>query len=180
MKKQMSEKIEIPEGVSCSYESGKLTCRKDSAELSREIKIPQTQVKVGNNEIVLQCGKGSKNQYKIIKSNIAHIKNMFLGLQDKFVYELEAVSVHFPMTLKAEGDKLTIGNFLGEKTPRHAKILANVEVEIKGQKIKVSSSDREAAGQTAANLEKAAKLKGRDRRIFQDGIFIVEKPRRKS
>ena len=136
-------------------------------------------MKIQGSEIALECKKGNKNHYKKIKSNVTHIKNLFLGLQEKFVYHLEAVNVHFPMTIKVEGNKVTIGNFLGEKVPRHATILPNVDVEIKGQKITVSSHNRDAAGQTAANLEKAARLKGRDRRIFQDGIFITEKPGRK-
>jgi large subunit ribosomal protein L6 len=80
------------------------------------------------------------------------------------------------MTLKVEGSKLAINNFLGEKKPRFAEILPNVNVDIKGQNITVSSPDKEAAGQTAANFEKATKVKNRDRRIFQDGIYIVEKP----
>ncbi len=60
-----------------------------------------------------------------------------------------------------------------------ARIMPNSKVEIKGTDITVTSNDIEMAGQTAANLEKATKVKGRDRRIFQDGIFITEKNGRK-
>ena len=64
---------------------------------------------------------------------------------------------------------------MGEKIDRHAKIAPGVKVDISGSKITVTSSDIEAAGKTATNLEKAARLTGRDRRIFQDGIFITSK-----
>ena len=101
---------------------------------------------------------------------------MFKGINEKFAYKLEACNVHFPMTLKIEGNKLAINNFLGEKTPRHAEILPNVDVDIKGQVITLTSHDKEAAGQTAANFEKATKVRNRDRRIFQDGIYITQKP----
>ena len=41
--------------------------------------------------------------------------------------------------------------------------------------VTVTGSDREKVGQTAANIERACKIKKRDRRVFQDGIYIVSK-----
>jgi len=91
---------------------------------------------------------------------------------------LEICNVHFPMNVKLDGDRVNIKSFLGETTVRVSKVLPNVKVDIKGSHITVSGSDIEATGQTAANLEKATRLIGRDRRIFQDGIFITKKPYR--
>jgi len=166
----------MPSGVSCEFADKTLKCKKGSTELSRKIGIPLMTVRIADNKVFFECGAGNKNDYKIIKSHIAHLKNLFTGLEKEFVYNLEYCNVHFPMTLKAEAGKLTINNFLGEKTPRISKILPGVKVEIKGQKITITSPDKEAAGQTAANFEKATKIRCRDRRIFQDGIFIVSRP----
>jgi large subunit ribosomal protein L6 len=178
MKHPILEKITIPEGISCHYSKNVLVCTKDSKSLERKILVPSTEIKVHGGEIILECKKGNKNNFKGIMSTIAHIKNLFAGLQENFVYQLESCNVHFPMTLKIENDVVKINNFLGEKVPREARILPNVDVKIDGAKITVSSTSREAAGQTAANLEKATKLHGRDKRIFQDGIYITEKPGR--
>lgn len=177
MKRKIIEEIEIPSEISCEFVDSTLKCRKDSNELSRKADIPGIKVKVKDNKIIFECERGNKKEFKIIKSYLAHLKNMFLGLQQSFVYKLEACNVHFPMTLKVEKEKLVIGNFLGEKIPRFAKILPGVNIEVNGQKIMVSSRDKEAAGQTAANFEKATRIKNRDRRVFQDGIFLVERPR---
>tara|TARA_Y100000310_G_scaffold291519_1_gene319532 strand:- start:336 stop:590 length:255 start_codon:yes stop_codon:yes gene_type:complete len=83
------------------------------------------------------------------------------------------------MNVKVDGDKVVIKSFLGETTERVARIMPGAEVEVKGSQITVKSHDIEAAGQTAANLEKATRLTGRDRRIFQDGIYITSKCGRK-
>jgi large subunit ribosomal protein L6 len=177
MKKKFSEELEIPSGISCDFSNSMLTCKKDSQELKKKIDIPFVKTKIENNKVIFSCDSGNQKQYKTMKSFIAHLKNMFTGLQEGYIYRLESANVHFPMTFKVEGDKLTITNFLGEKTPRFARILPGVKVDIKGSKITVASSDKEAAGQTAANFEKATKIKNRDRRVFQDGIYLVERPR---
>ena len=103
---------------------------------------------------------------------------MIAGCQQPFVYKLKVCSGHFPITVKKEGEKIFISNFLGEKIPRVSPILPHVDVKIDKDIIIVSSSDREAAGQTAANLERATYITKRDRRVFQDGCYITEKPQR--
>ena len=176
MKHKIEEIIEIPPGLTCEFRNKNFTCKNNSNEVSRIIDVPRIEIIIRENKIILTAEKGSKKELKMIKSQTAHIKNLFLGLKNKFIYKLEACNVHFPMTLKAENGKLIINNFLGEKVRRLAEILPGVELDIKGPQITLSSHDKDAAGKTAANIERATKIKNRDRRIFQDGIFIVEKP----
>ncbi len=179
MRKYYCETIDIPEGISCDIVEKTIFCKKDSTILSRFISDTEVIVTIKNNQILLECKKGNRHHQSVIKSLKAHLANLFTGLENKFVYALEACNVHFPMTLKVEGDKLIINNFLGERVSRKAKIVPGVNIETKGQKITISSYDKEAAGQTAANIEKATRVRNRDRRVFQDGIYIVSKPKRK-
>lgn len=176
MKQEINEMVKIPEGITCEYTEGILKCSKSSTSLELKLDIPKIEVSVRDGQIMIHSKKANRVQRKTVNSVIAHIKNIFAGLDEKFTYKLEAVNVHFPMTLKVEGDTLVINNFLGEKVPRTAKILENVDVEIKGQQIIISSHYKSLAGQTAANFEKATKVGNRDRRIFQDGIYITSKP----
>ena len=101
------------------------------------------------------------------------------GVEEGFQYKLQAVYSHFPMTLKVEGDRMVITNLFGEKVPRVAKLpWSPSEVEVKVQNktdVTVSGVDREKVGQTAANIERSCRIKKRDRRVFQDGIYIVSK-----
>jgi large subunit ribosomal protein L6 len=178
MKQKIEEKIQVPEGITCSLKDRYLICSKSGSELKRKMILPNITVKVSGNEIIFTSDKGNKNDLKVIRAHLAHIRNMFHGLNEKYTYQLESCNVHFPVTLKIDKNKLIINNFLGEKVARTADIRPNVDVQIKGAKITITSHDKEAAGQTAANFEKATIVRNRDRRIFQDGIYIIEKPGR--
>lgn len=178
MKRKMVEELEIPAGVSCTVEDSKIVCTKDSNSSELVLDHPGVKASVKETLLVLQVDAGNRKEYKLIKSLSSHLQNIFYGLTTGFTYKLESANVHFPMTLKVESDSVVINNFLGEKTPRVAKIVSGANVDITGANITITSHDRRAAGQTAANLESATRLKSRDRRIFQDGIYIVEKPRR--
>ncbi len=104
---------------------------------------------------------------------------MFKGIQEKFDYKLKIASSHFPISVELKENKATIKNFLGEKIPREVKILKDVEVKIDKDIITIKSIKKELAGQTASNFEKATRIKMKDRRVFQDGIFITNKSGKK-
>ncbi|MAH49457.1 50S ribosomal protein L6 [Candidatus Pacearchaeota archaeon] len=178
MKKNLERVIEIPEGVEVLAEDGLITVKGNGKELKRELNLTGVSVKIDGKELKIFAKNATKRESKLMGTAWAHIKNMIAGAQEDFVYKLEIANVHFPMNVKAENGKVVIKSFLGETTERTAEILKDVSVDVKGNVVEVKSANIEAAGQTAANIEKATKLYGRDRRIFQDGIFITEKPGR--
>jgi len=55
------------------------------------------------------------------------------------------------------------------------KILPGVEVEVDKEWVTLWSTDKELAGRTAADFERVTKIRKRDRRVFQDGIYITNK-----
>jgi large subunit ribosomal protein L6 len=79
------------------------------------------------------------------------------------------------MQVKVEGKNIVISNFLGEKKPRVANILGETTVKASGDEVVISGINKEDVGQTAANIEQLTKIKRFDPRVFQDGIYIVEK-----
>lgn len=175
MKKDLQRIIEIPEGLTVSISGKELKVSGNNKELIKKFNLKKISIQVEGKEIKLSCKNATRRESKDLGTFWAHINNMIKGVQEDFVYKLEVCNVHFPMNVKVEGEKVIIKSFLGETTQRVAKILPNVTVDINGPIITVSSSNIESAGQTAANLEKATRLNNRDRRIFQDGIFITEK-----
>jgi len=100
---------------------------------------------------------------------------MITGVTRGYRYRLKIVFSHFPVSVKVEGDKVIIENFLGEKAPRIAKIVGDVKVRVEKDDVIVEGIDIEAVGQTAANIELATKISDFDRRVFVDGIYIYKK-----
>jgi large subunit ribosomal protein L6 len=178
MNKDLERVVEIADGVEVSVKGNEFVVKGNGKELKRSFDIGKIKAGIKDGKVVLTAKGATRRESKMIGTIWAHLKNMVKGVGEDFVYELEVCNVHFPMNVKAEGDKIVIKSFLGETTVREAKVLDGVKVDIKGNKISVTSHDIEAAGQVAANLEIATKLTGRDRRIFQDGIFITKKPYR--
>lgn len=179
MKKNLERNVEIPEGINVSFANGIISVSGNGKEAKKKFDFGKILCVVEGNSLKLSAKNASKRESKMMGTISSHIKNMIKGINEDYVYKMEICNVHFPMNVKSDGKIITIKSFLGESIDRTAKILDGVKVEIKGNEIVISSSDVEKAGQTATNIERATKLRGRDRRIFQDGIFITEKPGRK-
>ncbi len=175
MAKLKIRSIEIPKGFVVNVNGKEVTIKGNGKELKKSFKLGRVNISVVDEKIKIDASKSTKRESKMAGTISAHLTNLIKGLGKEYVYKLEICNVHFPMNVKVEKDDVVIKSFLGEKVDRISKILPNVKVEVKGNEITVSSSDIEAAGQTAANIEKATRITGRDRRIFQDGIYITSK-----
>ncbi|GAB6136104.1 50S ribosomal protein L6 [Thermococcus prieurii] len=169
------EEVEIPEGVEVTVEKDVVKVKGPKGELQRELKYPGFKIFTEDGKVVIYKEFPRKKDIAIARTFKAHIANMIKGVTEGFTYKLKVVYSHFPVTVKVQGDEVVIENFLGEKNPRRAKILPGVTVKVRGQEILVEGIDKEAVGQTAANIEQATRITKWDRRVFQDGIYIVEK-----
>ena len=166
----------MPEGIEVSVTSDGINVKGQKGEHKKIFNLPrEIKLEKKGDEIILGGKKITKKEKKVMNTFVAHIKNWIKGAQEGFEYQLKICSSHFPMTISLEGKKAKIKNFLGEKIDRNVKIPEGVEVDIKKEFITITSIDKELAGQAAANFEKATRVGKRDRRVFQDGIFIINK-----
>jgi len=175
MRKEIFQTVEIPEGVSVQLKDSKIIVKGPEGELSRDFKLGKVQIKINGKEISIGNKSATKNEKKIINTVWAHVQNMIKGVKEKFVYKLKICYGHFPFTVKQEGNKIRIKNFLGEKVDRMVNLPEGIEIEINKEIITIKSINKELAGQASANFEIATKIRGRDKRKFQDGIYITEK-----
>lgn len=175
MKKEIFQNIEIPKGVESNIEGNTLIVKGSEGENKRTFKIGKLKFEKKDNQIIIRDMKATKKEKKRINTIASHIRNMIKGVQEKFEYKLKICFSHFPITVEIKDQEVIIKNFLGEKIPRKVKIFRDVDVKVDGSIISITSFDKESAGQVAANFETATKIRGRDKRIFQDGIFIINK-----
>lgn len=170
----IKEEINIPEGVDVTI-GDDVIIKGPQGEVSRKFTYPNISMKKEDNKIILETAFPKKKDKSMIGTTRAHINNMITGVTDGFTYHMKIVFAHFPMTVKVNGNKVNIDNFLGERHARVAKIVGSAKVNVKGDEVTVTGINKEDVGQTMANLEQATKIKGRDPRVFQDGIYLIDK-----
>lgn len=167
--------IEIPEGVTVTVSDKLVAVKGPNGELSRELSHTKVKIEVKGSEVVLTSEFPRRSDAAILGTFSSHINNMILGVTKGFQYDMKIVYSHFPLKVSVKDDDFVIENFLGEKYPRTAKIMGETKVVNKGDEVTVTGPNKEHVGQTAANIERATKIKGYDPRVFQDGIYITGK-----
>ena len=172
---ELKDRIKIPEGVTAKVENSVLTIKGEKGELTRDFSHPKIKIKIIDNNVEIH-GKDIRRKEKArIGTSAAHIRNMIRGVTKGFEYKMKTVFSHFPIKTSVEGNEFVIQNFLGERSSRKAKILDGVTIELKGENITVNGINKENVGQTVANIERATKVKNRDVRVFQDGVYKLGK-----
>ncbi len=170
------KEIEIPNNftVNVSEHSIKVSNGKNSIE--KRFKAANVLLEKKDSVVVVKTDSKNRKNKSIVNTIASIIQNMFQGLNQEFEYKLSMVYSHFPMTLSKKEGFVEINNFLGGKRVLKSKIIGSfTKVEIKGKDISIKGPNKEETGQTAANLEKTTKVYNKDRRIFQDGIYITQK-----
>lgn len=175
MKIIIHEIINLPAGITATVQEGNVIIKGPKGEVSKKLGDPTVTVKTEKNIINIDCLKATRREKAKAYSIVAHLNNMIKGSQEPYKYKLKICSGHFPMNCTITNNQVVIKNFLGEKVPRIVKFKKGVTVKIDGVHILIESPDKELAGQTSADIEQATRISGRDLRVFQDGIYLIEK-----
>ena len=168
-------KVKIPEGVKVKLEGSQLTITGPKGMLVRSVRFPQVTVTCDDKEIHISTESDRKAVTAMVGTFEAHAKNMCRGVSEGFEYRMKVVYSHFPIQLKLQGNRLEIANFLGEKKARYARIETGVTAKVANDEVVLTGIDRELVGNSAANIEHATHIRNRDPRVFQDGIYMVQR-----
>ncbi len=172
-----SAEFELFEGVSLERVDDLLIAKGPAGEVKRKFPAKVLRIEISGRKVKIEANVAGARGRALVGAWSAHIKNMSRGVVSPFVYKLKVVYSHFPISVTISNKEISVQNFLGEKKARKYAFPNGVDVSIKDNVITVSSPDIELAGQVATSIEQLCKVRNKDRRIFQDGIYIVEKPK---
>jgi len=170
----ITESIEIPKDVQLSIENKIVAIVGPKGEIKRDFSHARpVKFNKEDNKLTLNIKNPNKKNRALIYTLKSHIMNIIDGVtKGPYVIKMKIVYAHFPITVNVKDRKVFIENFLGERSPRTAEIFGEkTEVTVEGDDVLVKNINIEEAGQTAANIQKATKIKKKDPRTFQDGIF---------
>jgi len=171
-----TESFEIPSDVSTKVTHSHVYFTRGEKALSFISYNPSfCAVKFENNNITVDNLVETKKSYAIYVTTLSNIKNCIRGFTEDFVYKLQIQYKHFPIRVLIKENTFIIENFVGEKHPRTVKFRPEeVKISIKKDIIECTGTDIKKVSQCAANIEKATIIRGKDRRVFRDGIYMIK------
>ncbi|MEM1583680.1 MAG: 50S ribosomal protein L6 [Nitrososphaerota archaeon] len=174
---QVVEEVEIPEGVQVEINSpATIRVRGRLGELVNDLSHTGAKFKLDGKKIIIKFMGKRRRAKSMIGTITSLLENMFKGVTQGYTYKLKIVSTHFPINVKVQKDVVIIENFIGERYQRKARIVGEgTKVKVQGEDIIITGIDKQAVGQTAANIEAATKIKRKDLRKFLDGIYLFER-----
>jgi large subunit ribosomal protein L6 len=174
-------RVPCPDGVHFTVDGTSLKAKGPLGEVKRPFPSAALGLETEGAEIhlSLKIPANRKKAQALLHTWERHVANLAVGVTLGFQARMKIVAAHFPMKVQVKDSSLLIENFLGEKYPRTARLIPGVEAKVDGEFVILSGHDIEEVGQSAANIETATKIRDYDPRVFQDGIYIIERARPK-
>lgn len=142
--------IEIPAGVTVTYDNHHMNVKGPKGELSRDLH-PDMNITVEGNTITVTRPSNDKNHRSLHGLTRALVANMVTGVSEGFTKTLEINGVGYRAA--KQGNKLALT--LGFSHPVEMEAPAGITIEVPApNKIVVSGADKEVVGAVAADIRK--------------------------
>ncbi|MGA8542069.1 MAG: 50S ribosomal protein L6 [Thermoplasmata archaeon] len=171
------EVVELPAGVKFTVRAGRLSVKGPLGTVERPFPSDVLELTVDGTSAHLQLRipADRKRSQSLLRTWVAHVRNLAGGLTLGVEAKMKVVAAHFPMKVSVRGEELVIENFLGEKYPRSTKLRPGTKAVVEGDIVTLTGHDVEQVGQSAANIERVTHIRDYDPRVFQDGIYLTER-----
>jgi large subunit ribosomal protein L6 len=172
---EISESIQVPDDVEAKLDGKRFTVKGPKGTLVRDFSFAPVAIELKGKNMCIRAEWPRKREASLVGTLRSHVQNMITGVRKGFTYKVKIVFSHFPISVKLKENTVLIENFTGERNPRKAKIVGDVQVKVQGEDVFVQGIDLEEVSQTAANIEQATRVKRKDPRIFLDGLYVYER-----
>jgi large subunit ribosomal protein L6 len=168
--------VEASATVTITKEGNVITVKGRLGTLKKDFtKLPAT-VMVQGNKVTIKPYGARKRDLAVTNTARSLIASMIKGIEEGYTYKLKIIFAHFPISVKVKGKEVHVENFFGERSPRISQIMGDAtKVSVVGEDVVVQGPSLEEVSQTAANIELSTKTKGKDQRVFLDGLYVYSK-----
>jgi large subunit ribosomal protein L6 len=173
------EELDIPEGVEVIVtENHHVTIKGPNGDITKDFSHARgISIALEGKKIIISTSFPKSGTLALANTILNILKNLIIGVRINYHYFCKVCYSHFPcnVEIKPEKKELHVVNFLGERAPRITNYLEDVEVKVEGDDVILIGPDKEKLGQTAANLKRCCRIRKKDPRVFQDGIYLYRK-----
>jgi large subunit ribosomal protein L6 len=173
---EITAQVEAPASVTIKKEGNLIEVTGKLGKVKKDFtKLPATVTVEGNNITIKPYGT-RKRDLAVTNTARSVIIGMIKGVEKGYTYKLKIIFAHFPISVKVKGKEVHVENFFGERSARISRIVGDAtKVTIGGEDVIIQGPSLEDVSQTAANIELSTKTKGKDQRVFLDGLYIYSK-----
>jgi len=172
-----TETVDVPKSVSFVLDGRRLVAKGALGTIVRPFPSDALELTAaaGHVTITLRLPAHRKRSQALLRTWAAHLRNLSASVTLGVEARLKIVAAHFPMKVQVKENHILIENFLGEKHPRTSDLVPGTSARVDGEFVILSGYDMEQVGQSAANIERTSRIRDYDPRVFQDGIYLVER-----
>src|ERR1051325_1039256 len=175
-KDEIFAEIDIPVNVKERMEGNTFIVDGKLGTLRKDITRLPIAVDLKDKKLVIKPPGTRKKDLAMTNTAKSIIQSMIKGVETGFTYKLKVVYAHFPISVKTKGKEIHVENYFGERAPRVSHVVGDTtKVNVMGEDVIVQGPSLEEVSQTAANIESSTKLKGKDQRVFLDGLYIYSR-----
>jgi large subunit ribosomal protein L6 len=173
---QIIAEVEAPASVTIKKEGNLLQIKGPLGTIRKDFtRLPAT-VSVQGNKITIKPYGTRKRDLAVTNTARSIIEGMIKGVEKGYTYKLKIIFAHFPISVKVKGKEVHVENFFGERSARVSRIIGDApKVSVVGEDVLIQGPSLEDVSQTAANIELSTKTKGKDQRVFLDGLYVYAK-----
>ena len=175
-KEEIFAELDLPVNVKVRMEGNTFIVDGKLGTLRKDITKLPISVDLKDKKLVIRPPGTRKKDLAVTNTAKSIIQSMIKGVETGFTYKLKVVYAHFPISVKTKGKEIHVENYFGERAPRVSHIVGDTtKVNVIGEDVIVQGPSLEEVSQTAANIEFSTKLKGKDQRVFLDGLYIYSR-----